>query len=195
MDLESRIPAELEDQLDRIRQNLGLAISTYMYPPTPQFLTFSRQCHILERLLTRVRLTSVDYSRYANHLTQLSEDTDLCPVASCGDCPSIDNGLRSVARGLDLVSGVLGDESRAWDEGILEDLKRQRDVLVAMKEVFERKDRLAGDNVPSLEKRITNNESKIQTIRAKPDAAAKVDQIAKLEAQIEKVNRVFGAVY
>ena len=100
-----------------------------------------------------------------------------------------------MARGLDLVSGVLGDESRAWDEGILEDLKRQRDVLVAMKEVFERKDRLAGDNVPSLEKRITNNESKIQTIRAKPDAAAKVDQIAKLEAQIEKVNRVFGAVY
>src|SRR5437762_9611592 len=136
----------------------------------------SRQCHILDRLRHRIRLTSVDYSRYANFLTQLSEDADLCPVASCADCPSIDNGMRSVAHGLDLVSGVLGDESRAWDEGILEDLKRQRDVLVAMKETFERRDRLAVDNVPSLEKRITNTEVKIQTIQGKPDASTKADQ-------------------
>jgi sorting nexin-8 len=93
-----------------------------------------------------------------------------------------------VAHGLDLVSGVLGDESRAWDEGILEDLKRQRDVLVAMKDVFDRKDRLAGDNVPSLEKRIVNNEGKIEGMRARPDAAAKADQIAKLETQITKVS-------
>lgn len=92
-----------------------------------------------------------------------------------------------MARGLDLVSGVLGDESRAWDEGILEDLKRQRDVLVAMKEAFERRDRLAGDNIPALEKRITNAEVKIQTYRGRPDAQTKVDQIAKLEEQIIKV--------
>jgi sorting nexin-8 len=136
-------------------------------------------------------LTSIDYSRYANFLTQLSEDTDLCPTSSCADCPSIDNGLRSVARGLDLVSGVLGDESRAWDEGILEDLKRQRDVLIAMKDVFDRKDRLAGDNIPSLEKRIVNNESKIATIRGKSDVALKVDQISKLDQQIVKVRFPF----
>lgn len=82
---------------------------------------------------------------------------------------------------------MLVDESRAWDEGILEDLKRQRDVLVAMKETFDRRDRLANDNVSSLEKRITNAEAKIQTIRGKPDAAAKADQIVKLEDQIKRV--------
>ena len=92
-----------------------------------------------------------------------------------------------MARGLDLVSGVLGDESRAWDEGILEDLKRQRDVLVAMKEAFERRDRLAADNVPALEKRITNAEIKIQQYRGRPDAETKVDAIAKLQEQIQKV--------
>lgn len=85
----------------------------------------------------------------------------------------------------------MGDESRAYDEGILEDLKRQRDVLVAMKETFDRRDRLAGDNVPSLEKRITNNELKIQSIRERPDAANKVDQITKLEEQIQKVCPLF----
>lgn len=159
--------------------------------PNAFFSDYSRQCRILDRLRHRIRLTSIDFARYANFLTQLSEDTDLCPVASCPDCPSIDNGLRSVARGLDLVSGVLGDESRAYDEGILEDLKRQRDVLVAMKETFDRRDRLAGDNVPSLEKRITNNELKIQSIRERPDAANKVDQIAKLEEQIQKVCPLF----
>lgn len=85
------------------------------------------------------------------------------------------------------MSGVLADESRAYDEGILEDLKRQRDVLVAMKDTFDRRDRLAGDNVVSLEKRITNTEVKIQTIRSKPDAQSQVDKITKHEEQIKKV--------
>jgi sorting nexin-8 len=176
LDLESQIAPQLDDQLDRVRQNLTPAINIYV-----------RQCHILDRLRHRIRINSVDYARYANFLTQLSEDTDLCPTPSCSDCPSIDNGLRNVASGLDLVSGVLLDESRAYDEGILEDLKRQRDVLVAMKELFDRRDRLAGDNVPSLEKRITNTELKIQVIKQKPDVTTKVDQIAKLEEQIVKV--------
>lgn len=186
-DLESRIPPELEDQLDRVRQTLTPAINIYVYIIRSVVCNCSRQCHILDRLRHRIRLASIDYGRYANFLTQLSEDTDLCPVRSCSDCPSIDSGLRNVACGLDLVSGVLSDESRAWDEGIQEDLKRQRDVLVAMKETFDRRDRLAGDNVPSLEKRITNNELKIQTIRGKPDAATREDQITKLEGQIKKV--------
>jgi sorting nexin-8 len=133
-------------------------------------------------------LTSIDYARYANFITQLSEDTDLCPVNPCGECPALDSGLRSVCQGLDLVSGVLADESRAWDEGILEDLKRQRDVLIGMKEVFERRDKLAGDNIPSLEKRITNSENKIRTYRERPDAETKVEVIAKLEDGIKNVS-------
>jgi sorting nexin-8 len=71
-------------------------------------------------------------------------------------------------------------------------LKRQRDVLVAMKETFERRDRLAGDNIPNLEKRITNAELKIQNIKGKPDAMQRADQITKLEEQILKVLFVMG---
>ena len=56
-----------------------------------------------------------------------------------------------------------------------------------MKETFDRRDRLAGDNIPSLEKRITNAESKIQNYQSRPDAATKADQISKLEEQIIKV--------
>jgi sorting nexin-8 len=108
-------------------------------------------------------------------------------VRTCAQCPAIDSGLRSVSQGLDLVSGILGDEARSWDEGILEDLKRQRDVLVGMKEMFERRDRLAGDNVPGLEKRITSNEEKIRSFRERPDAELKVEQIIKLEEQIKNV--------
>ena len=92
------------------------------------------------------------------------------------------------------MSGVLADESRAYNEGILEDLKRQRDVLVAMKDTFDRRDRLAGDNVVSLEKRITNTEVKIQNIRSKPDAQNQVDKITKLEEQITKVSLLRDAL-
>jgi Sorting nexin 8/Mvp1 BAR domain len=56
-----------------------------------------------------------------------------------------------------------------------------------MKETFDRRDRLAGDNVTSLEKRITNAELKIQNYQNRPDVATKTDQISKLEEQIVKV--------
>jgi len=63
-----------------------------------------------------------------------------------------------------------------------------------MKETFDRRDRLAGDNIPSLEKRISNTELKIQGIRNKPDASLKVDQITKLEEQITKVTTTLSPV-
>jgi hypothetical protein len=63
-----------------------------------------------------------------------------------------------------------------------------------MKDTFDRRDRLAGDNVVSLEKRITNTEVKIQNIRSKPDAQNQVDKITKLEEQITKVSLLRDAL-
>jgi len=52
---------------------------------------------------------------------------------------------------------------------LLEDLKRQRDGIVAMREMFDRRERMSGDQVPQLEKRITTAEKKIEVIKARPD--------------------------
>ncbi|KAJ3569905.1 hypothetical protein NPX13_g5917 [Xylaria arbuscula] len=79
------------------------------------------------------------------------------------------------------------DESKAWDSGVLEDLKRQRDALVSIREMFDRRERLDKDNIPSLERRIQNNETKLAGLRAKPEGMLKPGEIEKVVEAIIKV--------
>lgn len=67
---------------------------------------------------------------------------------------------------------------------MLEDLKRQRDSLVSMRDLFDRRDRLARDTIPTLEKRIAANEAKLSAVRAKPEGMRKAGEAGKLEDAI-----------
>lgn len=103
------------------------------------------------------------------------------------DVPLLNNGINSTARHLMASQGLLEDESRAWDQGVLEDLKSQRDCLVAMRDLFDRRDRYAKDNIPQLERRIESNEKKLQDLRARPEGAVKPGETEKVEDAILKV--------
>ena len=87
------------------------------------------------------------------------------------DVPLLNEGMKGTAKHLSTSQALLEDEAKAWDEGLLEDLKSMRDGLVSMREMFDRRDRLSKDNIPQLEKRISSNEAKLQGIKAKGDAA------------------------
>lgn len=100
------------------------------------------------------------------------------------DVPLLNDGLTAMARHLSTAQTLLEDEAKAWDLGALEDLKRQRDVLVSMREMFERRDRFARDNIPQLERRIEASESKLQALRAKPENLVKPGEIEKVEDSI-----------
>jgi sorting nexin-8 len=82
---------------------------------------------------------------------------------------------------------LVEDESRGWDEGVLEDLKRQRDSLVSVRELFDRRDRLDKDNIPYLERRIQSNETKLANLRSKPEGMVKASDIEKVAEAIIKV--------
>ena len=86
---------------------------------------------------------------------------------------------------------LLEDEARAWDLGALEDFKRQRDCLVSMREMFDRRDRYAKDNIPQLERRIESSQSKLQALRAKPEGSYKPSDVEKLEDAIIRVSACF----
>ena len=90
------------------------------------------------------------------------------------------------AKHLVTSQALLEDEARAWDEGLLEDLKSMRDAMVSMRDMFDRRDRLSKDNIPALEKRIMQNESKLAGIKAKGDAA-KAGEAEKVEGAITSV--------
>lgn len=105
------------------------------------------------------------------------------------DVPSLNTGITATARHLSTSQSLLEDEARAWTDGVLEDLKRQRDTLVSVREMFDRRDRLARNNIPQLEKRIENSERKLQELRARPAGAAKPGEIEKVEDSIFKVRQ------
>lgn len=114
-------------------------------------------------------------------LAEVSEDTY---ATDTNDCPLLNEGLHATAKHLSNSQSLLEDEARAWDLGVLEDMKRQRDSLVSLREMFDRRDRYDKDNIPSLERRIQNNENKLLAIRAKPEV--KPGEIEKVTDAIIK---------
>lgn len=120
-------------------------------------------------------------------ITETSADTY---AIDTNDVPLLNEGINGTAKHVGTSQNLLDDESRAWDEGLLEDIKYMRDALVSMRDMFDRRDRYARDNIPQLEKRIQTNEQKLQGIKAKGDTA-KPGEAEKVENAIVNVS-VFG---
>jgi hypothetical protein len=128
------------------------------------------------------------FSAALQTLTEASQDTY---AVDTNDVPLLNEGLKSTAKHLDQSRALLDDEAKGWEEGVLEDLKRQRDALVSMRDLFDRRDKYAKDNIPYLEKRIATNEQKLQGIRNKPAESVKPGEAEKVEDAIFKVSLPF----
>lgn len=137
---------------------------------------------------------AADYLRFSNALHSLSDASADTYASDTNDVPLLNDGLNSTAKHLSAGQALLEDEAKGWEEGVLEDLKRQRDSLVSMRDLFDRKDRLAKDNIPYLERRIQTNESKLAGIRAKPEGQQRPGEAEKVEEAIVKVRAVAMSV-
>jgi hypothetical protein len=143
---------------------------------------------MMERLAKRNEGMAVEYLRFSVALQTLTEASQNTYAADTNDVPLLNEGLKSTAKHLDQSKQLLEDEARGWEEGVLEDLKRQRDCLVSMRDLFDRRDKHARDNIPYLEKRISTNEQKLQTIRNKPADQIKPGEAEKVMDAIFKVS-------
>jgi len=142
---------------------------------------------MMERLARRNEGMAAEYHRFSAALASLTETSQETYAVDTNDVPLLNEGLNSTARHLDQSKQLLEDEARGWEEGVLEDFKRQRDTLVSVRDMFDRRDKYARDNIPSLEKRIANNETKLQNIRNKPAEQVKPGEAEKVEDAIFKV--------
>jgi sorting nexin-8 len=120
----------------------------------------------------------------------LTENSEPTYAIDTNDVPLLNEGINATAKHMSTAQSLLEDEARAWDEGVLEDLKKQRDCLVSMRDVFDRRDRYARDNIPQLERRIEANENKLQSLKGRPEGTVKPGEIEKVEDQIIKVRSV-----
>ncbi|KAF2995666.1 Sorting nexin mvp1 [Curvularia kusanoi] len=174
-DLEDSLPKTLPELSETVRSGVRRSAETYI-----------NLCTMMERLTRRNEGMAAEFFRFSQALSSLTEISQETYAVDTNDVPLLNEGLKSTARHLDQSKQLLEDEARGWEEGVLEDLKRQRDTLVSMRDMFDRRDKYAKDNIPTLERRIANNETKLQNIRNKPAELAKPGEAEKVEDAISK---------
>lgn len=144
-------------------------------------------CNLMDRLAKRSEGVAADHARMAVSLASLTEVSADTYATDTNDVPLLNDGLVATSKRLKTAQNLLEDESKAWETGVLEDLKRQRDALVSVREMFDRRERLDKDNIPTLERRIQNNETKLAGLRAKPEGLVKPGEVERVVESIIKV--------
>lgn len=173
--LEDSLPSTLQDLFDRSRQGVKRAADLYI-----------ATCNIMDRLVKRSEGVAADHARLAVSLASLTETSSDTYATDTNDVPLLNDGLVAMSKHLRTTQTLMEDESKAWDSGVLEDLKRQRDALVSIRDMFDRRERLDKDNIPYLERRIQSNETKLAGLRAKPEGMLKPGEMEKVAEAIIK---------
>jgi len=173
--LEDSLPPTLEELFARTRAGVRRSAELYI-----------TVCNLMDRLVKRSEGVAADHARVALSLVSLTEASADTYATDTNDVPLLNDGLQAMSRHLRTAQSLMEDESRAWEAGVLEDLKRQRDALVSLRDLFDRRERLDKDNIPSLEKRIASNENKLAALRAKPEGLVKPGEVEKVVEAIIK---------
>lgn len=177
-DLEDSLPTNLMETFDTVRSGVRQSAEAYI-----------NLCTLLERLMKRNVGIAADYLRFSTALINLTQISESAYAMDTNDVPLLNEGIKSTAKHLTTSQILLEDEAKAWDEGVLEDFKNQRDTLVGVREMFDRRDRYARDNIPYLERRIESNEHKLQGLMNRPpNAPVKPGEQEKLEQAVRTVS-------
>ncbi|KAI1811287.1 hypothetical protein GGS20DRAFT_563700 [Poronia punctata] len=173
--LEDSLPPTIQDLFDRTRQGVRRSAELYIIA-----------CNILDRLVKRSEGVAADHARLALSLASLTETSADTYATDTNDVPLLNDGLVAMSKHLRTTQSLMEDESKAWESGVLEDLKKQRDALVSVRDMFDRRERLDKDNIPYLERRIQANEAKLANLRTKPEGTLKPGEKEKVVEAIIK---------
>ena len=179
-ELEDSLPTNLSETFDNVRGGVKQSAEAYI-----------GICALMERLIKRRQGVAADYARFSTALGSLTENTKSTYAMDTNDVPVLNEGIQATARHLNQSQSIMDDEGRAWDEGVLEDLKMQRDSLVGIRDMFDRRDRYAKNNIPQLERRIESNENKLAGIMGRPEGApSKPGEQERLEEAVRNVSSI-----
>lgn len=171
--MEDSLPSNLQDLFDQVRVGVKRSAEIYI-----------NLCILLERLIKRNEGLAADSAKLSQALAHLTESSNDMYAIDNNDVPLLNEGIKSTAKHVATSQSLLEDEAKAWDTGVLEDMKSIRDSLVSMRDMFDRRDRYARDNIPQLERRIEASENKLQQLRQKPPGQIKPGELEKVESSI-----------
>ncbi|CAG8798043.1 6064_t:CDS:2, partial [Gigaspora rosea] len=148
---------------------------------------YRNMCNIMDRIARRQEGMATDYMRYHLALNSLIEKEKGCYIEDCHNCSQVVQGLEHVSSHFHTTSTIMENASAATLESALENLKRQRDLLVSFRETFERKDRLAADTIDSLDARIKSQRDRLRQLSSNDPEAEKLNGfIQKDEEEIKR---------
>ncbi|EMR65850.1 putative px domain-containing protein [Eutypa lata UCREL1] len=116
--LEDSLPPTLNELFDRTRVGVKRSADLYI-----------SACNIMDRLIKRTEGVAADHARMALSLASLTETSTDTYATDTNDVPLLNDGMVAMSKHLHTTQSLMEDESKAWDAGVLEDLKRQRDAL------------------------------------------------------------------
>ncbi|KAI1295963.1 Sorting nexin mvp1 [Mortierella claussenii] len=160
--LAKQIPSDLELQLEGIKRRLPASIDYYR-----------NMVHVMDRIQKRTEATAADYMRFSLALNALADCERQCHIEDCYNCGQLSQGYSKIGSHISCASNLLEDQSKATQRGMVEDLKRHRDLLVSVMELLQRRDRSRESSmVDTLQKRLAANETKLKTLQNSAATAA-----------------------
>ncbi|CAO3592242.1 unnamed protein product [Absidia cylindrospora] len=181
-DMMSIIPGDIEDRIQRRRTNVASSIDQYV-----------NMCYIMERTIRRMDDQVSDYIRFSMSLNALAQSEQRYHASECQSCQRIVDGYENLAKHMQKDSGILDNQVSISAEGVLENLKFVRDLLVSFRELVDRKDKLMVDNSVALKKRLSSCKSKLTHQKGIPgkehEVKRLVESIQSDEQELQELKR------
>lgn len=153
---EMSIPSDLEDKLGNVRGKIS-----------PLIEAWQKIGILVERIIRKREAEAADLSRLTNTLKALVEVNGQCwRGEDCELSEGVKQGVRRVSEHTQRQADILEQRTRRLLYTTLEGLKSQRDLYIAMRDLFIRHDRLSVDQVERLKKRVEKTSLKLEGVHA-----------------------------
>lgn len=141
--LERHLPMDLDDRIIRMKKRISMSIQQYEH-----------MCHIMNQMNRLKKALGIDYIRYSATLNSVSELDKQCWVPDCVGCSQVVDGYGCIAKSMHQAGLILNKQAIATGDSIVENLKRQRDLLESFKELLERKEKMSPVNKDTLARQV-----------------------------------------
>ncbi|KAI9469069.1 MAG: hypothetical protein EXX96DRAFT_512860 [Benjaminiella poitrasii] len=168
-ELENITPTNLEEQLQKTQKRVAAGIHHYV-----------NLCFIMERMIRRMHGQATDFSRYSIALNSLAEAELRYHAGECRNCQQVVRGYETVSKHMQTESSLLEDQVGHATDGVLENLKRFRDLLVSFRDLDERRSKLSVNQADVITKRVQANRTKVHQNKGVPGLEAEVEKLEEL---------------
>ncbi|KAI9265711.1 hypothetical protein EDC94DRAFT_603892 [Helicostylum pulchrum] len=174
-DLEGLIPKDLDDRIEHIRKRLPESIEKY-----------DSLCSVMDRCIRLKEARALEMKRYNDTLKELSDIEHVCFVPNCQACHHVVRGYESVGNYMNLESAIIETNVASATTGVLENLKRHRDISIAFLQMLDRKSKLEANQISTFYKKLSANKAKVNQNRGVPgleSEVARLDAVIKVDSE------------